>query len=536
MNKSVSTKFLENPYSYLLIDLILVLPFLLLPLFVSLPYRVNIFLTYEGAYRMLLGQVPFQDYGQPMGFGFWLIPLLFFKLFGPTFMSLVKAQVFINFISLAAVRGILYNLKIKPIAITLSLLIFCLTYVIYNFWPWYNHIVVVFELVTFFFLTAFSNAKSKWGYYLCLVLTGFFCFLTIFTKQDVGGISLLYCLFVLGYISLNEKSVKPLIPFVLSFGVTASLFILPFLHHDFLYWFNYGQPPHSSRISIGLLLDVFLSNSILEKVYLLILLGAVILHVPSFRAFYSDRSLFLTLTLCVVLILQSLVTRVTSPLPTDHMTYFHTFAFIGVALFLPWEKWSRTYASIGILILCLGFIYSAGVWKYISSRIPVHGADATATAPTSKPWVEGTLPTLRHVLVPPETNRGIEEIMALPFLHKKELKVLNMSELTFLAYEIGYSPLTNQPLWYHLNVGMFQKQVDEINRKVNEGYYDLVLFQSIASLPTFYPQAISDELKKKYLLYDTFEAPRKLEDSSIDVFINPDLAKAYALRSVIGDR
>ena len=161
MNRSVPTKFLEKPYSFLLIDLIIALPFLLLPLFVNLPYRVNIFLTYEGAYRMLLGQLPFQDYGQPMGFGFWLIPLLFFKLFGPTYMSLVKAQVFINFVSLAALRGILYNVKIKPIAITLTLLIFCLSYVIYNFWPWYNHIVVVFELVTFFFLTSFSNARAN---------------------------------------------------------------------------------------------------------------------------------------------------------------------------------------------------------------------------------------------------------------------------------------------------------------------------------------------------------------------------------------
>ena len=124
--------------------------------------------------------------------------------------------------------------------------------------------------------------------------------------------------------------------------------------------------------------------------------------------------------------------------------------------------------------------------------------------------------------------------MALPFLHKKELKVLNMSELTFLAYEIGYTPLTDQPLWYHMNIGMFQKQVDEINRKVQEGYYDLVLFQSIESLPTFYPLTISDELKKKYLLYDTFAAPRKLEDSSIDVFINPDLASQYGLKPVNG--
>ncbi len=329
--------------------------------------------------------------------------------------------------------------------------------------------------------------------------------------------------------------------FSVSFGMTTALFIVPFLHHDFLYWFNYGQPPHSSRISIGLLLDVFLSNSILEKVYLSILLGAVVFRVSTFREFFSDRYLFLMLTLSVVMILQSMVTRVTSPLPTDHMTYFHAFAFAGVACFLPWEKLSKSYVSIAFVVLCLGLIYSNGVWKYAAGRMVPVGTDLVAARPGAPPsltahWVEGTLPTLRHVLVPPETNRGLKEIMALPFLHKKELKVLNMTELTFLAYEIPYTPLINQPLWYHMNVGMFQKQVDQFNRNIQEGYYDLVLFQSIESLPTFYPLPILDELKKKYLLYDSFGAPRKLEDSSIDIFIHPDLATRYGLKPVTGDR
>jgi hypothetical protein len=290
-----------------------------------------------------------------------------------------------------------------------------------------------------------------------------------------------------------------------------------------------------------LLLSVFFANSILEKVYLFILLGAVLLRVSSFREFFSDRNLFLTLSICVVMILQSMVTRVTSPLPTDHMTYFHAFAFAGVACFLPWEKWSTTYWSIAFLILCLSLLYSNGIWKYAEGRIPALGTDPLASQPNpassiTTRWVEGTVPTLRHVLVPPETNRGIKEIMGLPFLHKKELKVLNMSELSFLAYEIPYRPLTNQPLWYHMNVGMFQKQVDEFNRKIREGYYDLVLFQSIESLPTFYPLPILGELKKKYLLYDSFGAPRRLEDSSIDIFIQPDLATQYGLKTVISNR
>ena len=465
MHNGSPPRLIDKPYVIPLLDLIIILPFLLLPLFVNLPFRVNIFLTWDGAYRMSIGQLPFVDYGQPLGFGFWLIPTLFVKLFGPTFMTLVKAQVLINLISLLALRGILYKLKVKPIVVTLALLIFCLTYVIYNFWPWYNHIVVVFEMVTFYFITAFQRTKSKSGYYSNLILAGFFCFITLFTKQDVGGICFLFCSFALGYTWLNDKSFKPLLVFILTFGITALVFILPFVQHDFFYWFNYGQPPHSSRISMALLLDVLLANSLLEKVYLVIILAAVVIKVPTFRQFLTDRNLFMILAICALMILQSLVTRVTSPLPTDHMTYFHTFAFIGIAIFLPWDAWTLQNKYILAIMLCLGVIYSTGVWKYIASRLPFKSADPVAQAPASKPWVEGTLPTLRHVLVPPETNRGMQEIMALPFAKKKDLKVLNMSELTFLAYEMGFTPQTHQPLWYHMNVGIFRNKLTRSTKK-----------------------------------------------------------------------
>ncbi len=59
------------------------------PAFGTFPYRINIFLSYEGAYRMYLGQFPFRDFGLPMGYMYWVIPAVFFKIFGPYMMSLV---------------------------------------------------------------------------------------------------------------------------------------------------------------------------------------------------------------------------------------------------------------------------------------------------------------------------------------------------------------------------------------------------------------------------------------------------------------
>lgn len=535
MNKSTFGNFIgkaRNPY---IIDFLLVLPFLILPLLVKLPFRVNIFLSWEGAYRLSIGQVPFRDFGMPMGFGFWLIPTLFFKIFGPTFATLIKAEVFVNFLSLAALRGTLYNLKVKPLIITLALLVFGLTYVIYNFWPWYNHTVVVFEMIAIYFITLYSNEKTKAQNLFAMVMAGVFTFLTLYTKQDVGGICFLFCLFLLGYLVWKDKSWLPVAVYLASFTAMALLLIAPFADDGFFYWFNYGQPPHDSRVTLGALLDVIFAQSILEKVYLVLLFGGLLVSVPSLRAFLDDQKLFFVTAICTVMITQSMVTRVSSPLPTDHMTYFHAYGFVGAALFLPWGKWKESVVNIGIVLVVVGFIFSAGTWKYVSGMLPSKGANHVAsTQSASAPWVEGSLPTFKRVLIPLGTSQGIDRLMALPLMKKQGLKVLNMSELTPLAYEAGFEPTTGTPLWFHMNVGMFQKQVDQIIQSIHEGYYDIVLFEHIQSLPTFYPVVIEDELKKAYFRFDTFPAPRKLEDGFIEIFIRPDLADQYGLKEVGG--
>src|ERR1041384_6142369 len=107
------------------------------------PYRLNIFLSYEGAYRLYQGQIPYKDFGIPMGFMYWVIPGIFFKVFGPYMMSLVKAQVVINIISGISFRAILKNLSVRPGIRFLGVLLFCISYSFLNYWPWYNHTVIV---------------------------------------------------------------------------------------------------------------------------------------------------------------------------------------------------------------------------------------------------------------------------------------------------------------------------------------------------------------------------------------------------------
>src|SRR6187402_3860341 len=89
---------------------LLILLFSLTPLFVQLPFKINLFLAWEGAYRLSLGQIPYRDFSLPLGFGFWLIPAFFFKVFGPFLSTLVLAQAFINIVGALSFRSILKKL------------------------------------------------------------------------------------------------------------------------------------------------------------------------------------------------------------------------------------------------------------------------------------------------------------------------------------------------------------------------------------------------------------------------------------------
>src|ERR1700743_2881051 len=129
------------------IEILLIVVLAAVPLFTTLPYRVNIFLSWEGAYRMSLGQLPFRDFGLPLGGMYWVIPAIFFKVFGPAMITLVKAQVLINVLAGVAFRSILRSLAVEPGIRLASVLLFCLSYSFFNFWPWYNHSVVVYELI-----------------------------------------------------------------------------------------------------------------------------------------------------------------------------------------------------------------------------------------------------------------------------------------------------------------------------------------------------------------------------------------------------
>lgn len=522
-----------------------------LPLVATLPYRINIFLSWEGAYRLYQGQLPYRDFGMPVGYMYWVVPAMFFKIFGPQLITLIKAQAFINILGGLAFRSIFKSLQVQYPVRFMAVLVFCLSYSFFNYWPWYNQTVIVYELIGIAFLLKFIFGTASRTKYAWLIFSAVFIFFSFFTKQDGGGLALLICLALLVYNAMQDKKIWPPVIFVAAFVVTGLLMILPFTNYQFGYWFNHGQPPHSSRISIGEILKEFLSASQWLKFYILIIALLLLASIKNFKTWWQNKQQVIFTLLTLGILAEAAIFQVTSYVPVDNNIFFHSFAFVFIlsllSILLPVDFTQKTPLVVGTLGVLLW--WSPVYWKYVERFVIKPGSETyttnthggytyanvvnrntfiidldTTDIPLSQ-WRVPNLPSFRKVLLPGPTVDGIERLMNMDLVkNNKDLKVLNMSELTPLAAEIPFKLEAGPyyPLWFHKGVGMFDKETNMFIDRIQHKHYDLVLFEYIPYLNNFYPFSIREALQANYKKVDSFVAPRKpATDAWVEVYVKP---------------
>lgn len=544
----MNNSFANPNYKFNISSIALIVILATIPLFFELPYRINIFLSWEGAYRLYQGQIPYRDFGLPMGFAYWILPAAFFHIFGAKLFTLVIAQVFINIISGMAFLWILVSLKVRPGIRFLSVFLFCISYSFINFWPWYNHTVIVYQLIGLAFLIHYMCTEPSKFNWLHLILGAFFLFISFFTKQDGGALGLLIGLSLVLYYSIIHRSFKPILIFSTSLALIAAAIVLPFLQYSFAYWFNYGQPPHYSRLSAIDFLTVILGKSHWEKFYFLVIGLIFIQRVKDVKSFFFNKNEMIFLLLTLGIIVEALFFQVTSYVPPDNNIFFHSFAFAYVLSHLNFsfnfEK-KRIIAAASLLVLIW---WSGTYWKYtekillrinpnlfkptenvISINTWNKGKDRlqepTTPNKTLGAWETSKLPAFQRIRLPESTNAGIDRLMGLAIVKEKKenLKFLNMSELTPLAYELKYKLTTgeNYPLWFHKGVSLFQEHEDYFCSKVRDQEYDVVLFEYLG-LNNFYPFSVRDCLYEHYEKIDEFAAPRSDGYTPIEVFVRKE--------------
>jgi hypothetical protein len=497
--------------------------FSIFPLLFNLPFRIHLDLPFEGAYRMYLGQMPFKDFGIPFGYAFFLLPTLFFHLFGPSLVSLLYAQALLNLISGIALVNVLISLKTQKSILFISVFVYCLSYIFIYFWPWHTHTGYTFGLVALSFILKINEQTSRSKTLVLSSLAGLFSFLAMFTKQDYGGLNLVFCLVILSAQYYFVRNSWSILGYISSYALVALSLIAPLLKYDFGYWFNYGQPPHTARLEpIDFLNELFLGAN-WEKFYLLAIAIILYSYGSQFKKYLENKTQALTLLIVLGMIGEALLTKVTSRMSTEITTYYHAFtiAFILGQIYTKVQL-NKVFALVPILGLTMLW-WSPMYWRYAGrmfnlaeSKIPRKAKEVKVQVG----WELSEFKSFRKIKIPVATIEGIRRLKQMDqFKNPSTLKVMNLTELTSLPYELGYTPITGIPLWYDLDVAIFPKQVQEINAKIKNQEYDVFLFESVPSLDNFYPEDIRTCLKANYKLVDTFLAPRKEEDSSIEVYV-----------------
>jgi hypothetical protein len=510
----------------LVCEILIIMFFCFIPLFFTNPYRINIFLSWEGAYRMYLGQVPFRDFSLPMGYGYWVIPALFFKLFGPYFFSLIKAQVFINVVSVLAFRSILKILDVRPVVILLSVVVYCFSYISFNFWPWYNNMVIAFELVAIYFTLAAILGGSGWKMWVNLALGAFFTFFSIWTKHDAGGLGLLIIYGLLTYHAWIDRSMRRWLAFTGIFLLVAIAFIAPVWQYDFTYWFNYGQAPHTSRLVLMDFLNEILGWAYWEKFFLLFIVLFVLDKARAGRSFFTNPREVLFAFISVSMILQAWVIPVTSPVPEKNEVFFYAFGFAYIFSSLRLSIDLTRWYYLAVCLFFVGFWWTGIYWRNIQRIITKkpNVVERNEEVARHKYRLASEYKTMEKLFLAESTLEGIRKIKNLEIVkNKKDLGVLNMSELTSLAYEIPFTPPVGQPMWYHQTVSIFQKEVDEFCERIRNREYDVVIFETVSPKEAinFFPMDVKECLLENYQHEFTFLAPRHPEESFIDVFTLP---------------
>lgn len=531
------------------LEIIMIIAVGIFPLFLVLPNRGFNYLSWEGAYRLSKGQIPFRDFGSPVGGAYWVIPALFFKIFGGQVITLLKTQAFLNIVSGLAFRSILKTVGVTPLARVSAVFVYCISYSFQNYWPWYNHSVFVYGFVALAFVIKLVVSDENKHIWWLLIAAGFFTYFSFFTKQDGGGLIFLICVAILLYNTYVEKKWLPVLIYLGSFLFFVAVTVLYFSQYEFGYWFNYGQKPHGSRIMAGEIINGFLGESQWLKFYLLIIVLLMLTRFKKGNDILKNKKYMTFLLLTLGILGSAAIVQITSYVPTFVNMYFHSFAFAfilnelmvhlniktspkvflplvlgGTMLWwseLPWDYFQRLFISKkakGMIELSPEGENMVGINNYKLSKTDKNDSE-------SKWATTSSIYTLKNLRMPAATIKGIERILDMDIVkEKKDLRVLNISELTFLAAEIPYELERNPkaPLWHHLGVGMFNEQLHMYEQRIHEGYYDLVIFEYIPTLNNYFPFGVRDALLSDYKRVDSFLAPKSGETGSVEVYIKKD--------------
>lgn len=435
-------------------------------------------ITFEGAYRIFLGQVPYRDFGTPVGPGSFAIPAVFFKLFEPNWTVFLISQQFQNACLLIAIYYILNRIYIKPVVKRVSLILFSIFYILLLSHPWYNSTATLLMFGSAFYALGLTRVN--------IFFSGILAALCLLTKQDFGffafAISFLFIVLRsldsdwieilpnLDIFSNNRWLPKLLINLLLFIGTVIAIitiFVEMTSREGFLYWFNYGQEPHIIRpLSFYSLLYGALGWAVMY----------IALNYNNFRLF--SASLF------------TVVASITNSISGLGFTHFYYIAFLPVIIDETLSLNTRHKKLVVFLVLMLTTVLILKplrnvylIFESIKLQKPEHFFfDYRKISRPLASFPDNLLAFSQHTQAPSQTIELIQQLKSIAdgrhiFTTKKDLSVLNLTELTPIYAEMGVEPPKELPLWFHTNISLFPREIKKIDNMLANGEFDIILLQ-----------------------------------------------------------
>jgi len=406
---------------------------------------------FEGSYRVTLHQVPFKDFFIPY------IPLVFYvqAFFNFVFGSTLFSMAIHGFVLAGIICIPFYFLVRKEMGYIMSLIFTVFFYISFNglqFHPYYNQYASFFFLINIFLIIKSIKKDSiHWSVYLLSAILGT---LTFYSKQDLG---LLHIFFVFLYFVINyPKKLKSILMFYVVPGIVlllGSYILFCNIIPGFEYWFNIGQPPHSSRISNLLeplkLLDIFQS----WRVYFCV----IFVYFIFFTKFspYRKRMMSLFIVISGSTLIHYIISNSTRQIFVTG---------IPLLIFLLYE-------------LIKDFLQDTTLNKNgdLSSRLIVNVILVIFLI-----WAVNPLPTYGFILMNhlnPDmtqipngcyagfliTKVGLNELTEIrEVIESNNNSFVSMTDYGFLYCDYNLTPPKNIPLWFHEGVSFFRENVPDI--------------------------------------------------------------------------
>jgi hypothetical protein len=468
-------------------------------------------ITFEGSYRLFLGQVPYRDFGTPVGPVSFLIPVLFFKLFESNWSVFLLSQQFQNACMLVLMYALLGRIGVRALIKRIALISFSVFYLLLLTHPWYNLTGVLLLLAGA--LCALGSSR------LSVLASGLIAGLAPLAKQDFGLLTLLIAGFFVAVVSLGSDRDKilpsldswrdkerlralaiNLLLFVISTSAVVTIFILLTDAEQFRYWFNYGQEPHKIR-SIS-------KRGLLSGGALGWFIALIALARNNFRLLVAS-----------MFIVAATVSSSTSGL---YFTHYYFVAFLPVIIDECLRMKIRFKALVLLVVLAgssrMMIAPAKNVYRVFES-VALHRPEHFFFdyRMLSRPMVgfPGELDAFsRHAQAPQQTIDAILELKRIATEKRAAadgtgLKVLNITELSPIYAELGAEPPKGYPLWFHTNVSLFPQQIAQLDSLFAGQEFDIILLQGTHEGLT--------ETYKNFLSIlsanSSYELQRKIQDS-----------------------